>query len=450
MGQTPTFPCTKANFQSMNSVKSSYKGPFLIKEKQTYVLKEMTFIDYSFFLKVKTMIDHLIKNKNVYILPIKEYWIEETELYCLNSFHISVLMEQYKRDLEAEIRIRKKTQKKFNDNEIFGLAYSVLKGLEYLNSVEKDYYYGGLNMNSVVLSKSGGVQIIEGRIDKIASGSVMGPINEGTIANDLKDLALILTKMLKLEVIEENDQKISFKNTKIVEFIQELQNANKPIKYYISSIKGLKEFLKDKKENKENPKLIIENYLSFGDKTNFNSQKEHIRNTNKQNLQKTKEIYEDGSSYEGQIYEALRNGQGTFVFSKGGMYKGQWNMGKMEGYGILYYISGKVAYEGEWKNDVFEGKGIILNEEIKGLEDAEVNYKDFGDIANRDLWKNYSGDFENDKKNGVGEMVFQTGEKLIGSWRMNQVDGSGTFYKKDGSIINGKWRENKMINEILI
>ena len=110
MGQTQTFTSAKANFQSMTSVKSSYKGPFVIKEKQTYVLKEMTFIDQSVFLKVKSTIDHLIQNKNVYILPIKEYWIEETELYCLNSYHISVLMEQYKRDLEAEIRIRKGTQ----------------------------------------------------------------------------------------------------------------------------------------------------------------------------------------------------------------------------------------------------------------------------------------------------------------------------------------------------
>lgn len=33
----------------------------------------------------------------------------------------------------------------------------------------------------------------------------------------------------------------------------------------------------------------------------------------------------------------------------------------MEGYGKLYYQSGKLAYEGEWKADQFTGKGILYN-----------------------------------------------------------------------------------------
>jgi hypothetical protein len=34
----------------------------------------------------------------------------------------------------------------------------------------------------------------------------------------------------------------------------------------------------------------------------------------------------------------------------------------MEGFGKLYYQSGKLAYEGEWKKDQFMGKGILYNE----------------------------------------------------------------------------------------
>ncbi len=39
----------------------------------------------------------------------------------------------------------------------------------------------------------------------------------------------------------------------------------------------------------------------------------------------------------------------------------------MEGFGTLYYDSGKVAYKGEWKNDTFYGKGKLYNEEAKPL-----------------------------------------------------------------------------------
>ncbi len=34
----------------------------------------------------------------------------------------------------------------------------------------------------------------------------------------------------------------------------------------------------------------------------------------------------------------------------------------MDGYGLLYYQSGKLAYEGFWKSDQFQGKGKLYNE----------------------------------------------------------------------------------------
>lgn len=37
-------------------------------------------------------------------------------------------------------------------------------------------------------------------------------------------------------------------------------------------------------------------------------------------------------------------------------------MNKMEGFGKLYYQSGKIAYEGQWRNDQFYGNGILYNE----------------------------------------------------------------------------------------
>jgi hypothetical protein len=34
----------------------------------------------------------------------------------------------------------------------------------------------------------------------------------------------------------------------------------------------------------------------------------------------------------------------------------------MNGYGILYYQSGALAYEGNWKSDQFSGHGKLNNE----------------------------------------------------------------------------------------
>lgn len=36
---------------------------------------------------------------------------------------------------------------------------------------------------------------------------------------------------------------------------------------------------------------------------------------------------------------------------------GNWRLNKMDGYGKLYYQSGKIAYEGNWSEDQFQGFG---------------------------------------------------------------------------------------------
>lgn len=43
--------------------------------------------------------------------------------------------------------------------------------------------------------------------------------------------------------------------------------------------------------------------------------------------------------------------------------KGNWRLNKMDGYGKLYYQSGKIAYEGSWNEDQFQGFGtnFIIN-----------------------------------------------------------------------------------------
>lgn len=59
----------------------------------------------------------------------------------------------------------------------------------------------------------------------------------------------------------------------------------------------------------------------------------------------------------------------------------------MNGFGTLYYPSGKKAYEGFWKNDKFEGEGEVFNEN-PGYEN-NIDFKNFETIG--DNWIKYEG-----------------------------------------------------------
>jgi hypothetical protein len=73
--------------------------------------------------------------------------------------------------------------------------------------------------------------------------------------------------------------------------------------------------------------------------------------------------------YEGYKLGKYRHGFGTFYYKEGGKYCGEWIKNRMEGKGVLYYASNKIAYEGEWKEDMLHGYGVLYNENIEVLND---------------------------------------------------------------------------------
>ena len=85
----------------------------------------------------------------------------------------------------------------------------------------------------------------------------------------------------------------------------------------------------------------------------------------------------------------MRNGVGKFYYTEKSMYNGEWRDNKMDGFGVLTYSSGTIAYEGYWKNDSFHGKGVIYNENPENLQSG-FDYKDMNRIG--DYWKTYEGE----------------------------------------------------------
>ena len=50
------------------------------------------------------------------------------------------------------------------------------------------------------------------------------------------------------------------------------------------------------------------------------------------------------------------HGKGTYCFSNGNRYEGEWEKDNMNGQGILYYANND-RYEGEWKDGNRHGEG---------------------------------------------------------------------------------------------
>ena len=121
----------------------------------------------------------------------------------------------------------------------------------------------------------------------------------------------------------------------------------------------------------------------------------------------------------------------------------------MEGYGKLYYQSGKLAYEGEWKADQFKGKGILYNESPEEVF-GSIDYRSFEDIG--EYWTKYEGkngnnlgEFSNDLKDGKGTLYFSNGERFVGEFQEDLAEGWGRYYKRNGEVVEGKWGNNQLL-----
>ncbi|CAD8212821.1 unnamed protein product [Paramecium octaurelia] len=154
------------------------------------------------------------------------------------------------------------------------------------------------------------------------------------------------------------------------------------------------------------------------------------------------EHYGNGSRYEGMKWNGMRHGQGRFFYQDGGLYDGEWKENKMHGEGTLYYGTGQPAYEGQWSEDQFHGFGTLYNEHPQ-LSEEGFDYRDFDNVE--DYWMKYSGNFKLDNKEGQGSLHLTNGERFVGSFERDLINGKGVFYRMDGKMMEGRWVDNKLV-----
>lgn len=161
------------------------------------------------------------------------------------------------------------------------------------------------------------------------------------------------------------------------------------------------------------------------------------------------------------------NGYGTYEFSNGTRYIGDFQEGRAHGKGIIYFNNGN-KYIGYWKNDFREGQGryvFIEGHEYRGgFKQNQFYGKGVMSYANGDqyvgLFRNnqpngqgkytfkdgerYEGNFKNGRFTGAGTMYYEDGSKFIGYWSNNKKHGSGTLYSNNGKVFSGEWAFGEM------
>jgi hypothetical protein len=137
---------------------------------------------------------------------------------------------------------------------------------------------------------------------------------------------------------------------------------------------------------------------------------------------KGRQIFEDGSVYEGWFMHGQKGPYGRYIFKDGDYFIGEFFQDKPHGVGY-YNDMMEVEYKGEY---------------VKGSRIG------FGEEWNSSSLATYEGMFANNKKNGYGIMVWEDGTKYEGNFLDNDFEGKGVYYWKDKRKYEGDWKRNMM------
>ncbi|MEQ1629152.1 MAG: C13 family peptidase [Gallionella sp.] len=110
----------------------------------------------------------------------------------------------------------------------------------------------------------------------------------------------------------------------------------------------------------------------------------------------------------------IAQGYGEAALPDGGLYKGQFANGQLNGTGVLTWQNGN-KYEGEFKAGLFHGHGVVT-------------------APNGDV---YRGEFYEGYESGAGVMTFANGDRYEGDFKQGMFDGKGIFIDASGGSYKG-------------
>eukprot|EP00237_Pycnococcus_provasolii_P000252 CAMPEP_0119207026 /NCGR_PEP_ID=MMETSP1316-20130426/40686_1 /TAXON_ID=41880 /ORGANISM="Pycnococcus provasolii, Strain RCC2336" /LENGTH=997 /DNA_ID=CAMNT_0007203429 /DNA_START=127 /DNA_END=3120 /DNA_ORIENTATION=+ len=151
----------------------------------------------------------------------------------------------------------------------------------------------------------------------------------------------------------------------------------------------------------------------------------------------------DGNSYEGEWFDGLRHGVGTYRWASGASFKGEWLEGQISGVGKLKGADGSL-YVGSWLADRRHGLGkktYVTGDVYEGIWKNGLPHGP-GEYRWVDR-STYSGEWVAGKMEGRGTYVWGNGDRFDGQWRSGVEDGQGAYTWADGSYYEGTWTNGK-------
>lgn len=204
----------------------------------------------------------------------------------------------------------------------------------------------------------------------------------------------------------------------------------------------------------------------------FNENSARETNTRKNRAIKSK-IYPGGIKYKGQLLDGLPHGKGRMKWPNDEVYNGRWKNGKRHGHGEMRYEDPGHVFIGRWiNNDMNDGtmkfpdgskyvgsfkegvmygygmmtwpSGTTYEGEFRNDErNGEGTCRIFEIVQGRKtLVKEYIGNWENDKKSGIGSMFWPDGDKYEGVWKDNERHGHGIM-KENITVYEGNWDHDR-------
>lgn len=141
------------------------------------------------------------------------------------------------------------------------------------------------------------------------------------------------------------------------------------------------------------------------------------------------EEFEHNRVYIGEFENGERAGEGEETLSDGSKFKGAYQQGKRNGFGILYGPDNSVIYRGEWKDGLQHGRGLLYCRELDEELHQDSNINDGV----------YDGEFFKSKFCGSGKFTYNDRTIIEGQWLDGRpIDGDWTItYPEDGKKYYG-------------
>jgi hypothetical protein len=118
------------------------------------------------------------------------------------------------------------------------------------------------------------------------------------------------------------------------------------------------------------------------------------------------------------------DGVGTYEWSDGRRYEGQWKNDNVHGQGAFSYANGN-KFVGQFKAGKISGQGRF--ESVSGHR--------------------YVGEYKNNQRHGWGTYTWPDGSKYEGQFAEDEQNGHGSYSFPDGRVVEGIWENGKLLEQ---